>query len=362
MTAPTRAGRDVDTEVLADVRMLTLTVLDSQPADLWSALGTAGLSALGVPSTQGGAGLDLVESAVLLRELGRRAVDSPALANALGVLTLARWGTARQHRKALYPVVHDGAILTVGLHEPSSPLTRAPRTAVHRTADGLRLDGALVAVPYADRARHALVPAAVAGEPGLVLLDLQGPGVHRHLVPTSSGTPVHGVRFDGVALTEGALVPGGPAALADLHRLAAAASAAYADGLVDGALALTARHVETREQFGRPLATLQAVAQQLADVYVASRTLHLAAEAAIGAADHHTGDDPDGDADPEVAALLAVDSARTAIATCHHLHGGTGVDLSYPLPAFSAAARDLARLLGGPGARLDALAARVLAC
>ena len=69
---------------------------------------------------------------------------------------------------------------------------------------------------------------------------------------------------------------GGPDCVRDLYQLATAGACALADGAVAGALALTRDHVATREQFGRPLAAFQAVSQQIADVYIASRTLHLA--------------------------------------------------------------------------------------
>ncbi|MEU4691623.1 acyl-CoA dehydrogenase family protein [Actinoplanes sp. NPDC023714] len=62
----------------------------------------------------------------------------------------------------------------------------------------------------------------------------------------------------------------------DPHPFAVAAACALGDGALAGALDLTAAHIRTREQFGRPLATFQAVAQQIADVYIAGRTLHLA--------------------------------------------------------------------------------------
>ena len=64
---------------------------------------------------------------------------------------------------------------------------------------------------------------------------------------------------------------------AEFDRYAVCGAAAVADGVLAGALRLTADHLRTREQFGRPLATFQAVAQQVADVYVIARTVHLAA-------------------------------------------------------------------------------------
>ncbi len=62
----------------------------------------------------------------------------------------------------------------------------------------------------------------------------------------------------------------------DLYQLALAGACCLADGALSAALTLTTAHIAAREQFGRPLATFQAVAQQIADVYIAARTLHLA--------------------------------------------------------------------------------------
>ena len=58
-----------------------------------------------------------------------------------------------------------------------------------------------------------------------------------------------------------------------VNQLALAATGAFAAGLVAGALRLTADYVANREQFGRPLSTFQTVAAQLAEVYIASRTI-----------------------------------------------------------------------------------------
>ena len=54
-----------------------------------------------------------------------------------------------------------------------------------------------------------------------------------------------------------------------LNQLVTAAVGAYGTGLVAGAVRLTADYVSNRHQFGRPLATFQTVAAQLAEVYIA---------------------------------------------------------------------------------------------
>ena len=143
--------------------------------------------------------------------------------------------------------------------------------------------------------------------------------------------------------------------VADLGQLALAGACCLADGLLAGALALTTAHVASREQFGRPLATFQAVAQQIADISITARTLHLATLSACWRLD--TG--LDAAADLDVAGYWLAEHGPPALRACHHLHGGLGMDVSYPLPRYSALVKDLVRFTGGADYRLDALAARV---
>jgi alkylation response protein AidB-like acyl-CoA dehydrogenase len=146
----------------------------------------------------------------------------------------------------------------------------------------------------------------------------------------------------------------GGRAVEDLYRCAIAGACAVGDGAMAGALALTTAHIGTREQFGRPLAAFQAVAQEIADVYVAARTLHLATMSACWRLD--TG--READADLDVAAYWLASEAPAALRTCHQLHGGLGLDISYPLHRYSALVKDLVRFLGGAEHCLERLGGR----
>jgi 3-oxo-4-pregnene-20-carboxyl-CoA dehydrogenase alpha subunit len=227
-------------------------------------------------------------------------------------------------------------------------MPRMPAT-VARLGGTCTVTGTKVGVPYAGESAWILVPATVDdGGRAVVVVEAGAHGVSMTRTPASGAAPEYTVRFDGAPVT-GVL---GAAAADDLYQLAAAGAAAVADGAVAGALALTASHVATREQFGRPLATFQAVAQHAADVYITSRTLHLAALSACWRLS--SGRDAAHDAD--VAAYWLAAEAPAALRTCHHLHGGIGVDASYPLHRYSALVSDLARLVGGVEHRLDRLA------
>src|ERR1700722_10587018 len=300
-----QAGAALAAEVLGSADL-------SKGPDPWKELARAGLldmSSLGV--------LDL---AVLLTEIGRRATPVPALATLMtGALPLARWG-----HPGLLPAVASGElILTAALRELSA-------TAV----TGGRITGTWTGVPYAEQSQLILVPTVT----GVALIDSRAKGITLIATPSSSGQPECTLRLNN-APVEAML--GGPDCAEDLNQLSVAGACALIDGAVAGALALTRDHVATRQQFGRPLAAFQAV----------SRTLHLAALAA----GWRQGARLDAGADLAVAAYWCAEQAPRAVRTCHHLHGGLGMDATYPLHRFSSLVADLVRYLGGAEYRLTCI-------
>jgi 3-oxo-4-pregnene-20-carboxyl-CoA dehydrogenase alpha subunit len=320
---------------------------DFDPA-VWKALGHAGLLSLSVPASLGGDGLGVVETAVLLTEIGRRVVPVPALATlALGVLPLVRFGSRQQQRDLLPPIATDGLVLTAALREPSDPMPAVPASTVR----GDTVSGTKIGVPYAATAHRILVPVRfTAGGIGVVLIDPAAGGVTLRRTPTAAGTPEYTLALDR-APVDGVLA----ADPADLYQLALAGAGAVADGVLAGALAMTTAHVGTRQQFGRRLATFQAVAQQIADVYIVARTLHQAVLAACW----RLGTGRPAGADLDVAAYWLAEEVPAALRTCHHLHGGLGLDASYPLHRYSSSLRDLVRFVGGSEYRLDRVGAWV---
>lgn len=309
---------------------------------LWKAMAQAGLLALALPESLGGDGFGAVVTGCVLREVGRQTLPVPALATlAMGVLPIGALGTDDQQR-TLLPEVADGRVLTGALRDAAD----LPTTADEQAGEYV-LNGTKIGVPYAAQAYRILVPTSA----GVMIVDPSADGVTLTRTPTATKAPEYTVALRDVRVARDALLTDDVRAF---ERYALAGAVAMGDGVIAGTLALTATHTGTRHQFGKPLATFQAVAQQLADVYITAQTMHLASASVLWRLDEGLAADDDVD----VASYWLAAELPAAAQVCHHLHGGLGVDYSYPLHRYYSQAKDLARFVGGSARRLQAIGDR----
>lgn len=330
---------DPEQQAVADV---VTSVLDRD--NTWTALVTGGVTALPVPERLGGDGVGLAEVATVLTEIGRHGLVGPALATlGLGVVPILDLASDAQQDRYLAGVA-KGTVLTAALNEPGTSLPGRPATKF----SGGRMSGTKIGVPYAGQADWILVTA----DNAVVLVSPNTDGVQLTKTPTSSRGDEYTVVFTDVAVPDVDVLAG--AAADRVNQLALAMIGAFAAGLVAGALRLTADYVATREQFGKPLSTFQTVAAQLSEVYIVSRTIGLAATSVTW----RLAQGRDADDDLAVLGYWVTSEAAPAMRTCHHLHGGMGMDIDYPMDRYFSTIKDLTRLLGGPAHRLDLVGAQ----
>lgn len=313
---------------------------------LWAALADAGLLGIAVPEEHGGSGLGLVELCILLEEVGRAVAPVPVYpALVLGALPIAAFGTPEQRARLLPAVASGQALLTGALEEPGNLDPLAPAARATPDGDGWRLDGEKLAVPVASTAAAAVVSAG----DGLFLLDPHDPGVTLERQEVTD----HEARF--LMTLEGARAErlGGADALAWLVRRARLALCATQVGVTDRALRMTAEYTSAREQFGRPLSAFQAVSQRAADAYVDVEAIRLTTQAALWRL--AAGQEAEADAAVAIAKFWAADAGQRVVHAAQHLHGGVGVDVSYPLHRSFLWAKELELSLGGATQQLLAL-------
>jgi 3-oxo-4-pregnene-20-carboxyl-CoA dehydrogenase alpha subunit len=310
-----------------------------EPANTWQALVDGGVTALGVPERLGGDGVGLPEITTALTEIGRRGAISPALATlGMGLIPLLDWATDAQQDRYLAGVA-GGAVLSAALDEPGRALPEHPKTSL----SGGKLNGTKIGVAYAEQAAWILVTT----DAGVVVVSPQAPGVTLAKTTTSNHSDEYVVTFADVAVDPADLLDG--ATVRRVNELALAAFGAFGAGLMAGALRLTADYVATREQFGRPLSTFQTVAAQLAEIYIASRTISLVSTSVSW----QLAEGLDATQDLDILGYWLTSQAPPAMRLCHHLHGGMGMDITYPMDRYYSSIKDLTRLLGGPSHRLD---------
>jgi hypothetical protein len=127
-------------------------------------------------------------------------------------------------------------------------------------------------------------------------------------------------------------------------RIALAAEAA---GLLAAALASTASYVTDRQQFGRPLATFQAIRHRLAEAQVRTNGVYWLAMKAAGTLDS---------GDAALAALHAQETARATVYDFHQFLGAMGMTLEHPLHLWTYRLKALIGELGGRGGQALAAA------
>jgi hypothetical protein len=323
---------------------------------LWAALAEANLLGLAVAEEDGGAGLGFGEVAILLEEAGRAAAPVPLWAAlVLGALPVSRFGTAEQRARLLPPLGAGQLILTAALVEAGAD-PAAPRTTASRTDDGgWTLHGVKTCVPAGTVAGIVLVAARVDGsdQTGLWLVDPAGPGVTRTALETTTEAPEARLDLDGTPAEQLGDSDSDPNALDWLLLRATAGLCALMAGTCREAVRLTAEYAATRQQFGRYIATFQAVGQRAADAYIDAEAVSLTARQAAW----RLATDRPAAEEVAIAKFWAADGGQRVVHAAQHIHGGVGVDRTYPLHRYFLAAKQIELSLGGATASLLRLGA-----
>jgi 3-oxocholest-4-en-26-oyl-CoA dehydrogenase beta subunit len=283
---------------------------------LWAELVEAGLVGIAVPEAHGGAGLGLTEVCLLLEQVGRRVAPVPLWETAVAALAIAEHGSSLQQEKWLPGAAAGTTRLSLG---------------VDLTGTG--------AAPLAPGG-HLADAVVVAGDNSL-LLGGRADGPSLETLNHSLATEVAPV---GEPL-------GGLGAVARVTDQARLGLAALMLGVADEGVREAASYLSSREQFGRPLATFQAVSQQVADSYCDVQAIRGTLWQAVWMVEQRR----DARREVDVAAWWACDAGVRVQTVVQHLHGGMGADTTYPVHRRLLWALQIDGLLGGASRQLARL-------
>ncbi|MEU2432289.1 acyl-CoA dehydrogenase family protein [Streptomyces sp. NPDC007861] len=295
-------------------------------AELWKALCATGLTAAVED-------IGLLGLVLLLEEQGRTTAQVPFAATCVyGLLAVGRHGSDEQ-RARLLPALRDGTAVATG----AFPW----RGGIRAGGDG-RLTGTVPWVPWLRDATHVLVP-----DEDRALWLIRAADAERDSVETTAPWAAARLVLDGVPGER----LGDGTAYEDVLTAARVAFAGLQAGVCAGSLARAVAYTSVREQFGRPLATKQAVQLRAADAYMDTEAIRVTAyEAAwrydegLPCATHAL-----------TAGWWASEAGTRVVHTGQHLHGGLGADLDHPVHRHFLWGRQLDAYLGCGTRLLDEL-------
>ncbi|MFF2779677.1 acyl-CoA dehydrogenase family protein [Streptomyces sp. NPDC058052] len=320
-TEEQEAARELAARILGDLsthERLAATG-GATDAELWKALCAAGLPAAVEE-------IGLLGLVLLLEEQGRVTAQVPLAATGVyGILAVARHGTGEQ-RARLLPGLRDGTAVATGAFPATGAVTarQGRLTGTVAWVPWLR-DAAFVLVPDADRALWLVRTEDAVTEP----VELTAPWSAGRLV--LDGTPAERL---------GDRPGAGP--YEDVLAAARTAFAGLQAGVCAGSLARAVAYTSVREQFGRPLATRQAVQLRAADAHMDTESIRVTAYEAAWRSD--AGLDRAGAA--LTAAWWASEAGKRVVHSGQHLHGGLGADLDHPVHRHFLWGRQLDAYLG----------------
>ena len=248
--------------------------------EVWTGLCDLGVLGLLVPERWGGAGMGMVDAAVVVEELGRAVCPAPYVTTAIGAIPLlVDLGDARALASLMPDLLRGDRIGTVAIFEPERRYEwRRPSSTAVPNQDGTwRLDGTKTHVRdfQLDGSSGSGVVLATASDPdgvlGVYVADsAAGPEIE------SVDITYHASRIDLGAASQRV---GGDAADAIARTLDRLGVAAVLDsvGAAQRALELSVEYAKERVQFDKPIGSFQAVQHLCADML---RTVELGRAAA----------------------------------------------------------------------------------
>lgn len=314
--------------------------------ELWSAMAEAGWTALLLPEELGGAGLGLREQVVLSEALGRALMTEAISTNAVLVATVLRKAPespARQHLAA--QLAKGTAVAPVWRGKQSDD----PKIRATKSGAGYALSGEGHYVDQAASAADFLVLAETESGVAFFAVPTATSGV---VVDTKMG--VDGSALGRVAFQECAVKADGVLAVAarpaelldDPITHARVALAAELAGLASRAVELTIEYTKTRVQFGKPIASFQAIQHRLVEMW---SDAEFACASVVNAVEKLSL--PDLRAGQLAVLAAKARAGEAAVSICRrsvHLHGAMGFTDECDIGLFLKRAVNLSATLGQP--------------
>ena len=319
---------------------------DAYMEPLWQLCVETGLQALAIPENQGGSGLGMTELMCVLEAQGRALGQVPLWRHQLAAATLAQFADSALHAWAVEAAA-GRTLLTLDL----SGLNTAHGMTLNAqpVAGGWRLSGRVSALALAEQSQAAVLLVSVEGQPRLAFVELAAQGITHVPGRMTHGEAIADLQIDGLSITAQQLLP--VAALDWLEPRSTAALAALQLGVSAEQISRTVAYVTDRRQFDRSIGSFQAVQMSMANAHIALEALR----SCLWQLCYRLDAGLPAPSEALATAWQACEAGHLIGHNAQHVHGGIGVDLTYPMYRFLYWSRALGSALGGSAASLERL-------
>ena len=307
--------------------------------ELWRKMAEQGWPGLVIPDTYGGVGMTYLDLIILIEEFGRALVPGPFISNCIATLALLEAGSEQQKQEYLPLLASGTQFWTLAFTEPSARFD-AGGVQLRATRDGYAyvLNGTKLFIRDSHTADRMVVVARTGadGEDGvsLFIVDAGAAGISQNPIRTISSERQNEVKFENVRVPAANLMGQEGKAWPVFKKIANKATVlecAYLVGLTQMAFDITLNYTKERVQFGRPIASFQAMQHKAADIVTdvdGSRYITYLAAWAVAE------DDDDADEQTHIAKAWVSEASRRTVAQCQQMHGGIGFTKDYRIQLY----------------------------
>jgi alkylation response protein AidB-like acyl-CoA dehydrogenase len=301
---------------------------------VWAQFADMGLLGVAFDDAHGGFGGTPVDTMLVMTEFGRGIVVEPYFSTVvLGGSLIDLAGSEAQKQAILSEVAQGKLLLAAALGEPNSRYElNSVETTAKRDGAGYVLNGHKAVVLHGESANKLIVSARTAGGAreakgiSLFLVDRNSAGVRVSGYRTIDGMRAAEIKLANVKVGADGVLGEVDAALPVLERAAdfgVSALCAEAVGAMEALNAATFEYLKTRQQFGRPIGSFQALQHRAVDMMIhceQSRSMAYLASVKVRS------EDPNERKRTVSAAKIQIGRAGRAISQeAIQMHGGMGV-------------------------------------
>lgn len=330
--------------------------------ELWARFAEMGFLGVLIDEAEGGLGLGFVEAGIVLEEIGRNLTPSPFLSTSVGAIAALRGANAEQRGRWLPAIAGGEVVAALAIDERTQHRPDHTALRAEHAGNGFRMTGTKRFVAHGHVADLLIVAARTAGRAGetdgitLFTVEKDAPGLTASPDRLADASLASRLDFQGVEVTADAVigeVDGGWAGLTRVLDAVRTGAAAELLGVGAGAMAITVDYLKSRQQFGRPIGSFQALQHRAAHLYSemeVARAAVLKAQQLLDAGD------------PAASRAVHVAKAMTGLATTLsvqegvQMHGGVGMTDEYDIGLYMKRARVLEEMYGASDHHADAVA------